>query len=82
MREQASIVGPKFKSLEGFKRIFQREETMQVVFDHPTRDVRVGDVFELIPPHSDTTAKLHDKYYGIRDNRIEVVWPNYGRGLF
>jgi D-serine deaminase-like pyridoxal phosphate-dependent protein len=78
----ASIVGPKFKSLEGLKRIWQREEIMQVVFDHPTRDVRVGDVFELIPPHSDTTAKLHDKYYGIRGNRVEVVWPNYGRGLF
>jgi len=78
----ASIVGPKFKNLEGLKRIWQREEIMQVIFDDPTSDVRVGDVFELIPPHSDTTAKLHNKYYGIRDNKVEVVWPNYGRGLF
>ena len=76
------IVGPKFKNLEGVKEIYQREEISAVTFDDPNRKIRVGDVFELIPPHSDTTAKLHDKYYCIRKGRVEAIWPNYGRGLF
>jgi len=76
-----NVVGPKFKGLEGVKRIYQREEISVVTLDNPNRDVKVGDVFELIPPHSDTTAKLHDKYYCIRDNKVEAIWPNYGRGL-
>ena len=75
------VVGPKFKDVKGIKMIRQREEISLVVFEESRSDIKVGDAFELIPPHSDTTAKLHDQYYGIRDNSIEVVWPNYGRGL-
>jgi len=76
------VVGPKFKDLEGVKEMYQREEISVVTFDNPSREVKVGDVFELMPPHSDTTAKLHDKYYCIRDGKVEAIWPNYGRGLF
>jgi len=75
------IVGPKFKDLEGIKKIYQREEISAVTFENPSREIKVGEVFELIPPHSDTTAKLYDKYYCIRGDKVEAVWPNYGRGL-
>ncbi len=77
-----SIVGPKFKDLEGIKRTHQREEISVAVLEKPSREIKVGDVFELIPPHSDTTAKLYDRYYCIRNNKVEAVWPNLGRGLF
>jgi D-serine deaminase-like pyridoxal phosphate-dependent protein len=76
-----SIVGPKFKELNGVV-VSQREEHALATFNEPNRNVRVGDVFELIPPHSDTTAKLYDKYYGTRNDTLEVIWPNIGRGLF
>ncbi|MEM2111069.1 MAG: alanine racemase [Candidatus Bathyarchaeia archaeon] len=76
-----NVVGPKFKNLDGVRSIRQREEIMLATFDHPN-NIHVGDVFELIPPHADTTAKLHDKYYGIRKGEVEVIWSNYGRGLF
>jgi len=76
------IVGPKFKNLEGVKEIYQREEISAVTFNDPNRKIKVGEVFELIPPHSDTTAKLHDRYYCIRKGKVEDIWPNYGRGLF
>jgi D-serine deaminase-like pyridoxal phosphate-dependent protein len=76
-----NVVGPKFKDLEGVEKIYQREEISVVTFKDPSTKVKVGDVFELIPPHSDTTAKLHDKYYCIRRGRVEAVWPNHGRGL-
>ncbi len=76
------IVGPKFKDVEGFEEVYQREEHACAILKDPSKEIRVGDVFELIPPHADTTAKLYSKYYGVRDGKVEVVWPNYGRGLF
>lgn len=75
------IVGPQFKELQGVKEVYEREEIALVVFDGPREDPKVGDALELVPPHSDTTAKLYDRYYCIRNNRLEAVWPNYGRGL-
>jgi 3-hydroxy-D-aspartate aldolase len=77
-----NVVGPTIKDLAGVKTISQREELAAAVFDTPRDDIKVGDTFEIIPPHSDTTAKLHPCYYGIRDGVVEVVWPNYGQCLF
>ncbi|MFP3950547.1 MAG: alanine racemase [Candidatus Bathyarchaeia archaeon] len=78
-----SIVGPRFKHLRGVNYpVHLREEISWVTFPEPNHEVEVGETFEFIPPHGDTTAKLHDKYYGIRDGKVEVIWPKYGRGLF
>jgi len=79
--DYAKVVGPKFKNVV-VKEISMREEIALAVLSEPSKDVRVGDVFELIPSHSDTTAKLYDNYYAMRKGKIEAVWPNYGRGLF
>lgn len=79
--EYQKIVGPKFKNVDGIKKIKQREEISMIVYENSSREIKTGDVCELIPPHSDTTAKLHDKYYCIRNDEIEAIWPNYGRGL-
>ena len=76
------VVGPRFKDIEGLEDITLREELAYASCRNASRAIRPGDVFELIPPHADTTAKLHDKYYGVRDGIVEVIWPNYGRGLF
>jgi D-serine deaminase-like pyridoxal phosphate-dependent protein len=75
------VVGPRFKGIYGIKEVRQREEVSLAVFNEPNSDVKVGDVFEVIPPHADSTAKLYDRYYGMRDDKVEVIWPNYGRGL-
>jgi len=76
------VLGPFFKDLDGVERVTEREELSLAVFDGPRADVKVGDTFEVIPAHSDTTAKLHPSYYGIRDDIVKVVWPNYGQCLF
>jgi len=57
------IVGPKFKDIDDIKKIKQREEISMIVHENVSRVLKVGDVCELIPTHSDTTAKLYDKYY-------------------
>lgn len=78
------VIGPIFKDpaiQEGVQEIGLREELALAVLKDPNRDIKVGDVLEMVPPHADTTAKMYDVYYGIRNNEVEVIWPNYGRGL-
>ena len=75
------VVGPKFKNHGNIGQISFREELAGVLLKDPSIDFKIGDVFELIPCHADTTAKIHDKYYVIRNDKIEMIWPNYGRGL-
>jgi len=77
-----SVVGPVIKDVEGIKEMIEREEISLALFENPRHDIKVGDVFQIIPAHSDTTAKLHSCYYGIRNGIVEVVWPNYGQCLF
>ena len=42
--------------------------------------LEVGDKVRLIPGHCDPTANLHDWYVGIRDGRVECLWPVTARG--
>jgi len=48
--------------------------------EKPSKEINLGDKLELYPSHADTTVNLYDKYYGIRDGEVEVVWPIYARG--
>jgi 3-hydroxy-D-aspartate aldolase len=43
-------------------------------------DVTVGDRLSFIPPHVCTTINLHDRFYGVRDGRIEEVYDVGARG--
>ncbi|HEY4310403.1 MAG TPA: DSD1 family PLP-dependent enzyme [Pirellulales bacterium] len=44
------------------------------------RDLRIGDRLELIPGYADLTTVFHEEIYGLRDDRVEVVWPIEARG--
>jgi D-serine deaminase-like pyridoxal phosphate-dependent protein len=78
-----SVVGPRIKDLDGVNYpVRVREEISSITFEELSREIKVGDAIQYIPPHADTTAKLHEQYYGVRDGVVEVIWPNYGRGLF
>ena len=46
----------------------------------PARDLEIGDKIEYISGYSDMTVFLHDRIYGIRNDRVEVVWDILGRG--
>ncbi len=45
-----------------------------------SQDLKIGDKVELVPGYSDFTTVMHDAFHGIRDDRLEVVWPIQGRG--
>ena len=45
-----------------------------------SRDLKVGDRVEFIPPHIDPTVNLYDSIYALRGDRVEAVWPIAARG--
>jgi 3-hydroxy-D-aspartate aldolase len=40
----------------------------------------LGEKIWLIPGHCDPTVNLHDWYVGVRDGRVEALWPIGARG--
>ncbi|WP_127088119.1 DSD1 family PLP-dependent enzyme [Aquabacter cavernae] len=40
----------------------------------------VGDRVILLPGHVDPTVNLHDWFVGVRDGRVETLWPITARG--
>jgi D-serine deaminase-like pyridoxal phosphate-dependent protein len=44
----------------------------------PTR-IEMGDKVELIPAYLDATVSRHNKLYGIRNGKVEIVWNTVGR---
>jgi D-serine deaminase-like pyridoxal phosphate-dependent protein len=46
----------------------------------PSRSYRIGDKLEVIVPHCDPAVNEYDVLYGIRKDRVEVVWPVTARG--
>jgi 3-hydroxy-D-aspartate aldolase len=41
---------------------------------------KIGDKMELIVPHCDPVVNEYDQIYGIRKDRVDVVWPITARG--
>ena len=50
------------------------------VIADPRNALQLNDKLKLIPGHCDPTCNLHDWYVGIRDNRVECLWPVSARG--
>lgn len=42
--------------------------------------LKLGDKVRLIPGHCDPTVNLYDWYVGIRNGRVEALWPVTARG--
>ena len=40
----------------------------------------VGERLQVIPLHQEMTLNLHDELIGIRNGRVDVIWPVAGRG--
>jgi 3-hydroxy-D-aspartate aldolase len=42
--------------------------------------LRINEKLKLIPGHCDPTCNLHDWYVGVRNGKVEVLWPVSARG--
>jgi D-serine deaminase-like pyridoxal phosphate-dependent protein len=56
------------------------DEFGTITFKEATRSYKMGDRLEMIVPHCDPVVNLYDYIYGIRRDRVEVVWPITARG--
>jgi D-serine deaminase-like pyridoxal phosphate-dependent protein len=46
----------------------------------PAKTYKIGDKLEVIIPHCDPVVNEYDQMYGIRGDRVEVVWTIDARG--
>ncbi|CAG5130236.1 unnamed protein product [Candidula unifasciata] len=46
----------------------------------PDGGLKVGDLVWLIPGHCDPTVNMHEWVVGLRDGKVECIWPVSGRG--
>jgi D-serine deaminase-like pyridoxal phosphate-dependent protein len=71
---------PEVKGIPGAALKKLSEEHGTVVFESPNHELKVGDKIELIVSHGCTTINLHDRYFALREGRLEAVWPVAARG--
>ncbi|MBA3909367.1 MAG: alanine racemase [Rhodobacter sp.] len=50
------------------------------VVEDPAGVLKVNDKLKLVPGHCDPTCNVHDWYVGVRNGKVEVVWPVSARG--
>jgi 3-hydroxy-D-aspartate aldolase len=62
--------------------IYERasDEHGRLAVSAATNRLYIGDKIRLIPGHCDPTVNLYDWYVGIRNNRVEALWPITARG--
>jgi D-serine deaminase-like pyridoxal phosphate-dependent protein len=64
----------------GFRYTAGSDEFGSIQYDNANKTYKVGDKLELIIPHCDPVVNLYDVFYGVRNDRVEAVWPVTARG--
>jgi len=80
--------GLKAQSVDsGLPVIFGRDDVKYVkcsdehgVVEDPDGVLKVNDKLRLVPGHCDPTCNVHDWYVGVRNGKVESVWPVSARG--
>jgi 3-hydroxy-D-aspartate aldolase len=50
------------------------------VISDPEGALKVNEKLKLVPGHCDPTCNVHDWYVGVRNGKVEAVWPVSARG--
>ena len=50
------------------------------VISDPDGVLQVNDKLRLVPGHCDPTCNVHDWYVGVRNGKVETIWPVSARG--
>jgi 3-hydroxy-D-aspartate aldolase len=56
------------------------DEHGRIVLARASNALHVGQKIRLVPGHCDPTVNLYDWYVGVRDGRVECLWPVAARG--
>ncbi|MFO1021524.1 MAG: DSD1 family PLP-dependent enzyme [Planctomycetales bacterium] len=71
---------PLVKGYEDAKVQRMSAEHCEITLGPKSRDLKIGDKVEMIVGYGDLTTTLHDRFYGFRDDRLEVIWPMVPQG--
>jgi 3-hydroxy-D-aspartate aldolase len=71
---------PEVVGMEELKFLYLSEEHGKIRVLSEEVKLRPRDRIEVVPNHVCTTVNLHDRFYGVRDGKVEVIWPIRGRG--
>jgi len=71
---------PKAIGIEGVTYGWAGDEHGRLDVSNASRDLKLGDRIEFIPPHIDPTVNLYDSIHVLRGDRVEAVWPIAARG--
>lgn len=80
--------GLKAQSVDsGLPTIFGRTDVAYVkcsdehgIVADPDGVLKVNDKLKLVPGHCDPTCNVHDWYVGVRNGKVETLWPVSARG--
>ena len=50
------------------------------VVSDPNGVLEINEKLKLVPGHCDPTCNVHDFYIGVRNGKVETVWPVSARG--
>lgn len=50
------------------------------VIDDPNGVLQINEKLRLVPGHCDPTCNVHDWYVGVRNGKVETLWPVSARG--
>jgi D-serine deaminase-like pyridoxal phosphate-dependent protein len=64
----------------GFRYNAGSDEFGAIQYETANKTYKVGDKLELIVPHCDPVVNEYDVFYGVRNDRVELVWPVTARG--
>lgn len=81
--------GLKAQSVDsGLPVIFGRDDIEYVkcsdehgVIADPDDTLRLNDKLKLVPGHCDPTCNVYDWYVGVRNGKVETLWPVTARGM-
>jgi 3-hydroxy-D-aspartate aldolase len=68
------------KDLNDLELVRLSAEHGKIEMRNPSGKPKIGDKLEWIVGYGDTTVCLHDEMFGIRNGKVEVVWPVLARG--
>ena len=71
---------PRAVGIDGVTYGWAGDEHGRLDVSNASREVKLGDRIEFIPPHIDPTVNLYDNIYALRGDRVEAVWPIAARG--
>ena len=71
---------PKAVGIDGVVYGWAGDEHGRLDVSNASRDLKLGDRVEFIPPHVDPTVNLYDSIYALRGDTVEAIWPITARG--